>query len=239
MASLGYRNFCRFLSYALYKIWKKHSQLSVFQTGSRRWKTFADMKQVNSTKSQQWNGRTINVEINSNFIRLLHLRLRDVENLNSWLNRKSRIKWTGHDIQNEILQIMGREVLNAVLKEVKASSHFAIIADETTDNQGNNKYPFVCDGSNQILSFTKNAFDCMKWRQMQIRKHWLRFCIFVSCFGSLWIEAEKSTRSTLWRSGCNGRIHIRSKNANIWNGEQSNIHPLYYAFSEPRCTRFC
>lgn len=71
-------------------------------------------------------------ETSSNFTQLLLLRSEDVPELKSWLSR-SKFKWTSHEIQNEILNLLSQETLDPIIKKVKSSKHFAIIVDETTD----------------------------------------------------------------------------------------------------------
>ncbi|KAJ8895236.1 hypothetical protein PR048_000561 [Dryococelus australis] len=42
-------------------------------------------------------------------------------------------KWLSHDIQNEIIDILGKSVLRSVVCEMKKREHFAIMVDETCD----------------------------------------------------------------------------------------------------------
>ena len=72
-------------------------------------------------------------ELDSNFIQLLQLRAQDEDDskLAGWMKRKSS-KYTSHDIQNEILQVMALRVLRQIASNVQAT-HFTIMIDETTD----------------------------------------------------------------------------------------------------------
>ena len=72
-------------------------------------------------------------EPDRNFIQLLQLRAQDEGNgkLVRWMKRKSS-KYTSHDIQNEILQVMALRVLRQIASNVQAT-HFTIMIDETTD----------------------------------------------------------------------------------------------------------
>lgn len=76
-------------------------------------------------------------EPDSNFIQLLQLRAQDEDDskLAGWMKRKSS-KYTSHDIQNEILQIMTLSVLRQIASNVHAT-HFTIMIDETTDTSTN------------------------------------------------------------------------------------------------------
>ncbi|XP_039279145.1 zinc finger MYM-type protein 1-like [Nilaparvata lugens] len=71
-------------------------------------------------------------DINSNFLQLLELRKKDVPELKDWLGR-SGYKWISHDVQNEIIDILGKSVVRSVLDKIKNSEHFSIIVDETSD----------------------------------------------------------------------------------------------------------
>ncbi|KAJ8875512.1 hypothetical protein PR048_023407 [Dryococelus australis] len=46
---------------------------------------------------------------------------------------RSSYKWLSHDIQNEIIDILGKSVLHSVVCEMKKREHFAIMVDETCD----------------------------------------------------------------------------------------------------------
>ena len=74
--------------------------------------------------------------LDGNFQKLLQLRADDDDNLKRWLTRKTT--FTGGDIQNEILQLMGHAVLRDICSDVnKMSTQFGIIIDGTQDIQGN------------------------------------------------------------------------------------------------------
>lgn len=70
------------------------------------------------------------------FMNLLHLRSEDSDKLHRFLQRKTT--YTSHDIQNELLELMSREVLNDIISRInKESVIFATIVDGTTDVSGN------------------------------------------------------------------------------------------------------
>jgi Domain of unknown function (DUF4371)/hAT family C-terminal dimerisation region len=75
-------------------------------------------------------------EMHGNFAQLLQLRASDSEILSSWLSSSARNKWTSHDIQNEILQIMANNIVRAIVKRIHKNQFFAVIADESTDIAG-------------------------------------------------------------------------------------------------------
>ena len=64
-------------------------------------------------------------------MQLLQLRSEDNHELSSWLGRRDN--WLSHDIQNELLEIMGHTVLKSLLAVIKQSKYLTIILDEATD----------------------------------------------------------------------------------------------------------
>ncbi|XP_025206906.1 zinc finger MYM-type protein 1-like [Melanaphis sacchari] len=66
-----------------------------------------------------------------NFISLLEERSLDVPCLRNWIQQKNN--WLSSDIQNEILEIMSLNVQRELVKSIKTSEYFSIIADSTTD----------------------------------------------------------------------------------------------------------
>ena len=68
----------------------------------------------------------------SNLIQLLQLRAEDNPQLVLWLQRSSR-KYTSHENQNEMLEIMAHHVLGKILGCMQQSPFLAIMLDETTD----------------------------------------------------------------------------------------------------------
>lgn len=67
-----------------------------------------------------------------NFCQLLNLQKEDRPDLEDWLGR-SKYKWLSHDIQNEIVEILGQSVLKSVIKEAIKQEYFGIMVDETCD----------------------------------------------------------------------------------------------------------
>ena len=63
----------------------------------------------------------------------MELRKNDVPELKDWLGR-SGYKWTSHDIQNEIIDLLGKTVLRKVLASIKKTEYFSIIVGETSDS---------------------------------------------------------------------------------------------------------
>ncbi|XP_071148256.1 zinc finger MYM-type protein 1-like [Mytilus edulis] len=75
------------------------------------------------------------VEERSNFMAILHEKAKADNILSDHLafSAASRAKYTSPDIQNELVELCGTEVLNQVIGACKSASCFAVIADECTD----------------------------------------------------------------------------------------------------------
>ena len=68
----------------------------------------------------------------SNFCQLFLLRTQDDPNFQEWLHKEIN-RFTSSAIQNEILKVMAMHILRSILKNIKSSSYYSIMADETTD----------------------------------------------------------------------------------------------------------
>lgn len=71
-------------------------------------------------------------DFNSNLMQILELRKQDVPDFNNWMGR-SGYTFTSHDIQNEIIEMLGSSVLRTVLSDIKKNKYFSIMVDETQD----------------------------------------------------------------------------------------------------------
>lgn len=67
-------------------------------------------------------GKTNNT---SNFSQLLILRASDSTELSSW-SARTRYKWTSHDIQNELLQLLANDVLQELLSHIQEAKFFLL-----------------------------------------------------------------------------------------------------------------
>ena len=78
-------------------------------------------------------------EDEGNLSQLLKLRTEDSDTVQTWLNEE---KYMSHDIVNELIYIMGQEVLRCILHSVKSAnpSWYAIIPDEATDVSNNEQF---------------------------------------------------------------------------------------------------
>ena len=72
----------------------------------------------------------------SNFIQLLKLRGKDQPLLLKWLERNEH-RFTSHDIQNEIIDIMANHVVRDLVSEIRGG-FLSIICDEYTDTRSFN-----------------------------------------------------------------------------------------------------
>ncbi len=72
-------------------------------------------------------------ETNGNLQQLLRMKAEEDTNLKDWLRRKENV-YTSPDIQNEIIKLMGLQILRNITSELQCSPFLAIMADETTDS---------------------------------------------------------------------------------------------------------
>lgn len=72
------------------------------------------------------------IDDNSNFKELLRLRCEDVPDMREWLLKKTD-KYVSHDIQNEMIELMGHTILHQVINAARKSDFYSIMVDETRD----------------------------------------------------------------------------------------------------------
>ena len=68
----------------------------------------------------------------SNFYQLMRLRGEDHPEIFTFLEKK-QLKYTSHEIQNEMLSIMAQRILRGIVKQIQSSTFFSLMVDETTD----------------------------------------------------------------------------------------------------------
>ena len=83
-----------------------------------------------------------NSDAESNLLQLLKLRTEDCPQLCTWLQRE-RLKYTSHECQNEMLEIMVCTVQRKILSRIIESSFLALMVDETTDVSNKEQLTFV------------------------------------------------------------------------------------------------
>ena len=71
-------------------------------------------------------------EENSNFIQLFKLRGEDDPKFAKWLEKKTD-KYVSADMQNELLKVMGLQVLRDIATSLHSAEFYSIMVDETTD----------------------------------------------------------------------------------------------------------
>ncbi len=71
-------------------------------------------------------------EVDGNLQQLLRMKAEEDSNLTEWLKRKENV-YTSPDIQNELLKLMGFQVLREIATELQNSPFITVMADETTD----------------------------------------------------------------------------------------------------------
>lgn len=72
-------------------------------------------------------------EETSNLRQLLLERAMDVLALEKWLNRPEKYKWISPEISNEIIMDFSLALQRIISKELKQTTFFAVMMDETSD----------------------------------------------------------------------------------------------------------
>ena len=72
------------------------------------------------------------LEQDSNFNQLLKLRGEDCPLIKIILEKK-QLKYTSHEVQNELLDIMSTQILRDIAKEILSEKFFTVMIDEATD----------------------------------------------------------------------------------------------------------
>jgi len=79
----------------------------------------------------------VNTENNGKFIGIIEMMGKFdptiMEHLCRIKNKETRIHYLGHDIQNELIELMATEVKTNILQKIKLAKYYAIIMDCTPD----------------------------------------------------------------------------------------------------------
>lgn len=74
------------------------------------------------------------VDDSSNYCCLLDLRSEDSNDMKTWISRKGvQYQWLSHDVQNEMLDMMGQDVLRHIVSKIKQATYFTVMIDESAD----------------------------------------------------------------------------------------------------------
>ena len=77
-------------------------------------------------------------ESDGNLQQLLQMNAKEDPNLAQWLKRKEDV-YTSPDIENEVIKVMGLQVLQDIVKELQASPFLTVMADEPLTVQTKNR----------------------------------------------------------------------------------------------------
>ena len=81
-------------------------------------------------------------ETDSNLQQLLKMKAEEDSNLTEWLKRKENV-YTSPDIQNEVIKLMGHQVLRDISGDLQKSSFLTVMADETTDSSNHEQVTLI------------------------------------------------------------------------------------------------
>lgn len=82
------------------------------------------------------------VESDSNFVQIMKLRGQDNSKLFEWMNKMTN-KYTSVEMENEMLQVMALKILREIAENIKNSTFYSIMADETTDKSSREQVVIV------------------------------------------------------------------------------------------------
>ncbi len=81
-------------------------------------------------------------ESDGNLQQLLRMKAEEDPNLAQWLKRKEDV-YTSPDIQNEVIKVMGLQVLREIASELQDSPFLTVMADETTDSSNREQVTLI------------------------------------------------------------------------------------------------
>ena len=81
-------------------------------------------------------------ESDSNFIQIIKLRGEDDSKLLEWMKKRTN-KYTSAEMQNEMLQVIALRILREIAQDIRNSTFFSIMADETTDKSNREQVVIV------------------------------------------------------------------------------------------------
>ena len=81
-------------------------------------------------------------DADSNLHQLLVLREEDYPAIHHFL-RRQQLKYTSHDVQNELLSLMALQILRRIAAEIQSAVFFTVMVDETTDSSNKEQVVLV------------------------------------------------------------------------------------------------
>ena len=97
---------------------------------------------LSSIKFLSRQGLAMRGDGNGNLQQLLRMKAEEDPNLAQWLKRKENV-YTSPDIQNEVVRVMGNQVLREVAKDLQDSPFLTVMADETIDSSNREQVTLI------------------------------------------------------------------------------------------------
>ena len=104
-------------------------------------------------------------ELQSNFYQLMLLQGEQCPEILSFLEKK-QLKYTSHEIQNEILSIMAQAILRRLVRRIQSSVFFTLMVDETTDISNREQVVLVFRWVEDDLTVHEDFLVCIKRIQL-------------------------------------------------------------------------
>ena len=150
------------------------------------------------------------IALRGNFIQLLLLRSIDNTTILSMLNKKTD-KYTSPIIQNEMLKIMGLQVLREIAGSIQKAKYFSLMADEVTD-----------------VSNREQVAICIRWVDIDFQPHEEFIGLYkantIAAVELVAILKDSLLRMNLNRSDCRGQCYDGAANmCGVRNGVATQI----------------
>ena len=100
-------------------------------------------------------------DLDSNFYQLLLLRTEDFQGINVFIEKK-QMKYTSHEIQNELLSIMSLQDIREIASQIQSAPYFTVMIDKATDLTNVEQVVLVIRSVNDNLTVTEDFIGLYK-----------------------------------------------------------------------------
>ena len=100
-------------------------------------------------------------DLDSNFYQLLLLRTEDFQGINVFIEKK-QMKYTSHEIQNELLSIMSLQDIREIASQIQSAPYFTVMIDKATVLTNVEQVVLVICSVNDNLTVTEDFIGLYK-----------------------------------------------------------------------------
>ena len=105
-------------------------------------------------------------DLDSNFYQLLLLRAENFQGINIFIQKK-QMKYTSHEIQNELLSIMSLQVIREIAGQIQSAPYFTVMIDEATDLANIEQIVLVIHSFNDNLTVIEDFIGLYKTESIE------------------------------------------------------------------------